>query len=78
MFLLHFTKPELADKLAKTYKPASRNNPPASTYTTSTLHIAAEPSTQLGPQLPAQPNPIPTIDQSNQYKLLKGWSQKLS
>lgn len=46
MASLHFMKPELAVKLAKTYKPASRNNPPTSTYTTSTLHIVAEPSTQ--------------------------------
>ena len=40
MATLHFKKPELAVKMAKTYKLANRNNPPTSTYTTSTLHIA--------------------------------------
>jgi len=57
MATLHFTKPELAVKLENTYKPAYRNNPPTSTYTTSTLHIAAEPSTQSTTTTPSPAQP---------------------
>lgn len=55
MATLHFIEPKLAVKLAKTYKPANHNNPPTSTHTAKTLHIATEPSYQ-----PTTAAPIPT------------------
>ena len=61
MVTLHFTEPKLAVKLEKTYKPTNRNNPPTSTYTASTLHIAIEPSDQ-----PTTIAPSPTQPKSQQ------------
>jgi len=54
---LHFTKPKLVVKLAKTQKSASRNNPPTSTYTTNTLHIVVESSTQTTTTAPNPTQP---------------------
>lgn len=62
MATLHLTKPELAVKLENTYKLASKNNPPTSTYTASTLHIAAEPSDQ-----PTTTAPSPAQSKPQQY-----------
>ena len=59
MVTLHFTEPELVVKLTKTYKPSSGNNPPTSSHTPNTLHIATEPSDQpktIAPS-PTQPKP---------------------
>jgi len=54
-----FIEPKLAVKLAKTYKSASRNNPPTSTPTTSTLHIAVEPLDQPTTTVPSSTQPEP-------------------
>jgi len=59
MATLDFTELELAVKLAKTYKPASKNNPPTSTHTANTLHIAIEPLDQPTTAAPSATQPKP-------------------
>jgi len=54
MVPLHVTKPKLEIKLEKIYEPTSKDNPPASTYATITLHVAVESST---PSMTTTPNP---------------------
>ena len=61
MATLDFIEPELAVKLGKTYKSTSRNNPPTSTHTSSTLHITTEPLDQ-----PTTAAPSPTQPETQQ------------
>lgn len=65
---LNFTELELVVNLAETYKLTSRNNPPTSTHTASTLHITTKPPNQLKTTAPSPTQTYPQQHTSSIYE----------